>query len=260
MEKTEEKTKKCPDKLWREYKLTGETARRNELIEIYLPLVRFTAEKIRVKLPHNVELDDLLSAGIFGLIDAIEGYDLERGVKFETYCATRIRGAILDELRSIDWVPRLVRLKAHKLEAAGNLLETELGRIPTDLEMAEKLGLTLQEFEDLVKETHAVTIVSLNESSDNGDSKPLQRIELLEDKRGVNPAECLHKKDVMEIVTKGLSQKERYILLLYYFEALTMKEIGMILERSESRICQLHARLLSRLQEQLAERRSDLMG
>ena len=149
--------------VWKEFKRTGDKDLRNILIEKYLPLVKYIAERLLAKLPQNIELDDLTSAGIFGLMDAIEGFDLNRGVKFETYCTTRIRGAILDELRSLDWVPRIVRNKANRIENTWKMLEMELGRAPTDGEMAERLSLSVQEYEELLREASAITIVSLTD-------------------------------------------------------------------------------------------------
>src|SRR3712207_6337500 len=147
--------------VWIEYKKTKTEALRNILMENYLHLVRYNAERIHVKLPDEVELDDLMSAGIFGLMDAIAAFDLERGVKFETYCAPRIRGAILDELRSMDWVPRLVRSRAHKLDNASKQLEVELGRAPTNDEIAKRLKVSMGEFEKMAKDASAVGLASL---------------------------------------------------------------------------------------------------
>lgn len=246
--------------IWIEYKERGGEHLRNRLIERYLSLVRYIAERILVKLPQNVELDDLYSAGIFGLMDAVDGYDLERGVKFETYCTTRIRGSILDALRALDWVPRIVRNKAHRIDGAYQNLEVELGRTPTDLEMAERLECTPSEYEDLLREASAVTMVSLNEqSSDEGDSKNLRKIDILEDKRGSDPEDEALKNEITEFITKYLSRKERLIILLYYFEDLTMREIGATLGLSESRVCQLHSRIVTRLRNQLKKYQRDLM-
>ncbi len=246
--------------IWIEYKEVGGEHLRNRLIERYLPLVRYIAERILVKLPQNVEFDDLYSAGIFGLMDAVDGYDLERGVKFETYCTTRIRGSILDALRALDWVPRIVRNKAHRLDDAYNALEVQLGRTPTDLEMAERMELSPTEYEDMLREASAVTMVSLNEqSSDEGDSKTLRKIDILEDKKGANPEEEALKKEITEFITKYLSRKERLIMLLYYFEDLTMREIGATLGLSESRVCQLHSRIVLRLRNQLKKYQRDLL-
>jgi RNA polymerase sigma factor FliA len=213
--------------VWREFKRSGDKELRNTLIEKYLPLVKYIAERLLAKLPQNIELDDLTSAGIFGLMDAIEGFDLNRGVKFETYCTTRIRGAILDELRSLDWVPRIVRNKANRIETAWKGLEMELGRTPTDAEMAQRLEMSLPEYEELIREASAITIVSLTDKAkeDQG-SKTLRKIDLLENKKQVDPEDELKRKEITEFVTKGLSRKERLIMLLYYYEDLTMREIG----------------------------------
>src|SRR6476659_7322562 len=148
--------------VWIEYKQNKDERSRNILMEHYLHLVRYNAERIHVKLPDEVELDDLMQAGIFGLKDAIESFDLERGVKFETFCAPRIRGAILDELRSMDWVPRLVRSRSHKLDSVSKQLEMELGRTPSEEEISKKLGLPAAEYDKLMKDATAVTQVSLS--------------------------------------------------------------------------------------------------
>ncbi|MEM7263083.1 MAG: FliA/WhiG family RNA polymerase sigma factor [Planctomycetota bacterium] len=246
--------------VWIEYKEMGGQHLRNHLMERYLTLVRYIAERILVKLPQNVELDDLYSAGIFGLMDAIDGFDLERGVKFETYCTTRIRGSILDALRALDWVPRIVRNKAHRLDDTYRELETELGRAPTDPEIADRLELSQVDYEAMIREASAVSMVSLNDhNSDEGDSKTLRKIDILEDKRGVDPEDEALKREVTEFVTKFLSKKERLIVLLYYFEDLTMREIGATLGLSESRVCQLHSRIVMRLRNQLKKHQRDLI-
>ncbi len=245
---------------WIEYKETGDENLRNRLIEQYLSLVKYIAERILVKLPQNVELDDLYSAGVFGLMDAIDGFDLERGVKFETYCTTRIRGSILDALRALDWVPRIVRNKAHRLDHVFQALETELGRTPTDPEIAERLELSPEEYEELLREAAAVSMVSLNDhTSDEGDSKSLRKIDILEDLKGIDPEDETLKKEVTEFITRFLSRKERLIVLLYYFEDLTMREIGSTLGLSESRVCQLHSRIVLRLRNQLRKYQRDLV-
>jgi RNA polymerase sigma factor for flagellar operon FliA len=249
------------EEVWKDFKATGDKELRNMLIEKYLPLVKYIAERLLAKLPQNIELDDLTSAGIFGLMDAIEGFDINRGVKFETYCTTRIRGAILDELRSLDWVPRIVRNKANRVEAAWKSLEMELGRIPTDLEMAERLQVPLEEYEDLLREASAITIVSLTDKAkeDQG-SKTLRKIDLLENKKQVDPEDELKRKEITEFITKGLSKKERLIMILYYYEDLTMREIGATLNLSESRVCQLHSRIIIRLKNQLKKYQAELLS
>lgn len=249
------------EELWRDFKKTGDKELRNLLIEKYLPLVKYIAERVLAKLPQNIELDDLTSAGIFGLMDAIEGFDLDRGVKFETYCTTRIRGAILDELRSLDWVPRIVRNKANRIESTWKELEMELGRAPTDVEMAERLQMTLQEYEDLLREASAITIFSLSDKvKEEQGSKSLSKIDLLEDKKQEDPEEELRRKEITEFITKGLTRKERLIMLLYYYEELTMREIGATLNLSESRVCQLHSRIIFRLKNQLKKHQAELLS
>jgi RNA polymerase sigma factor for flagellar operon FliA len=244
--------------VWIEYKKTRTEPLRNILMENYLHLVRYNAERIHVKLPDEVELDDLMSAGIFGLMDAIAAFDLERGVKFETYCAPRIRGAILDELRSMDWVPRLVRSRAHKLDTASKQLEVELGRAPTHDEIAKRLKVSMNEFEKMAKDASAVGLVSLSRKWFETDSnKDVREIDVLEDKRGADPVREIQRKDLKELMTKGLSRAERLIIVLYYFEEMTMKEIGATLDLSESRVSQMHSSILARLRAQMADRKKE---
>lgn len=231
---------------------------RNKLIERFLPLVRYNAERVWAKLPDGVDLNDLISAGVFGLIDAIEAFDLDRGVKFETYCVPRIRGAMLDELRTMDWVPRLVRSKASKLEAARKEAEAELGRPPTDLEVSRKMGIPVEEYEKLKSEASAVNLVSLNKKWYETDSyKDVREIDIIEDTKGEDPTRGIQKRDVMKLVTKGLNRNERLIIILYYYEELTMKEIGTTLGLSESRVSQMHSSIVNRLKEQLGRRRPE---
>ena len=245
--------------VWSEYKKDQTNQRlRNALIEKYLPLVRYNAERVWAKLPEGVDLNDLISAGVFGLMDAIEAFDLERGVKFETYCVPRIRGAMLDELRTMDWVPRLVRSKASKLEAARKQIEAQLGRPPTEPELAKALSLSLEEFEKLKSEASAVNLISLNKKWYETDSyKDVREIDILEDSKGEDPTRGIQKRDVMKLVTKGLNRNERLILILYYYEELTMKEIGHTLGLSESRVSQMHSSIVNRLKDQLRRRRPE---
>lgn len=231
---------------------------RNTLIERFLPLVRYNAERVWAKLPDGVDLNDLISAGVFGLMDAIEAFDLERGVKFETYCVPRIRGAMLDELRTMDWVPRLVRSKASKLEAARKEAEAELGRPPADAEIAKKMGLPMEEYDKHKSEASAVNLVSLNKKWYETDSyKDVREIDIIEDTKGEDPTDGIQKRDVMKLVTKGLNRNERLIIILYYYEELTMKEIGTTLGLSESRVSQMHSSIVARLKDQLNRRRPE---
>ena len=233
-------------------------ALRNILVERYLPLVRYNGERIWSRLPEGVELDDLISAGVFGLMDAIDSFDLSRGVKFETYCVPRIRGAMLDELRTMDWVPRLVRSKASKLNEATKRLETRLGRSPTEVELAEQLEITVPELEKMVVDANAVNLISLNKKWYETDSyKDVSEIDILADKKGEDPTRRIQKNDLMRLVTKGLNRNERLIIILYYYEELTMKEIGSTLDLSESRVSQMHSSIVQRLQNQLGRRRPE---
>lgn len=246
--------------VWLRFKRSGEQTLRNQLMEAYLPIVRYNAERVRIKLPDEVEFDDLVSAGVFGLMDAIEAFDLDRGVKFETYCAARIRGAMLDELRSMDWVPRLVRNRASKVEQVSRELQSCLGCRPSEEEMAARLKLPRAEFEKIVKDSRAITQISLSRKYAETDSnREVCEIDVLEDKRGRDPVREIHKKDLKALITRGLNRAERLILILYYFEELTMKEIGAVLDLSESRVSQMHSTILDRLRTQLVERCKELV-
>ncbi len=245
---------------WREYKRTGQDDLRNRLLEHYLYLVRFNAERIGAKLPDEVDVDDLMSAGIFGLVDALDAFDLTRGVKFETYCAPRIRGAILDELRNMDWVPRLVRYRAHKLADATRTLEVELGRIPNDDEIARRLKMSRPQFQKLMRDANAVTLMAPSRKYADPESQTeVFEIDVLPDQRGSDPVVEAQKKDVKDLITRGLSRAERLIIVLYYYEQLTMKQIGQTLDLSESRVSQMHSAILERLREQLQMREPELV-
>ncbi len=245
--------------VWQQFKKNPSSRDlRNRLVERYLPLVKYNGERIWSRLPDGVELDDLISAGVFGLMDAIKAFDMGRGVKFETYCVPRIRGAMLDELRSMDWVPRLVRSKASKLNEAVKQLEAFLGRSPTEIELAEKMEISVQELEKMMSDANAVGLISLNKKWYETDSyKDVREIDILEDKKGEDPTRRIQKSDLMKLVTKGLNRNERLIIILYYYEEMTMKEIGSTLDLSESRVSQMHSAIVQRLQSQLGRRRPE---
>jgi RNA polymerase sigma factor for flagellar operon FliA len=247
------------EQLWTEFKQDQDNQElRNRLVEIYLPLVKYNGERIWSRLPEGVELDDLISAGVFGLMDAIDAFDLSRGVKFETYCVPRIRGAMLDELRTMDWVPRLVRSKASKLNEALKSLEARLGRQPTETELAVELQISVPELEKMMMDANAVNLISLNKKWYETDSyKDVREIDILEDKKGEDPTRRIQKADLMRLVTKGLNRNERLIIILYYYEELTMKEIGATLDLSESRVSQMHSSIVDRLKNQLGRRRPE---
>ena len=241
--------------VWDEYRKTGGEEIRNFFLEKYLQLVRYNAERVHTKLPDEVDVEDLRQAGVFGLMDAIDSFDPERGVKFETYCAPRIRGAILDELRAMDWVPRLVRSRTAKVEGARKKLEMELGRHPTQQEIAAKLGVNMDEFSKLEKDAGPTGVVSLNRKWYETDSnKDVREIDVLKDERQLNPLTAVQKRDLKDLITKGLSRAERLIVVLYYYEEMTMKEIGVTLDLSESRVSQMHSSILARLKAQMHER------
>lgn len=244
--------------VWLEYKRSGGESLRNRLMENYLHLVRYTAERMHMRLPGEVDVEDLMSAGLFGLMDAIDSFDLERGVKFETYCAQRIRGAIFDELRAMDWVPRLVRSRTAKIERARKSLEMEFGRAPTDAELTELLKVNKDEFEKLHKDSRPVGMVSLNRKwYETDSSKDVREIDVIHDKKQENPFSQIQKQDLKLLITKGLSRAERLIVILYYYEEMTMKEIGTTLDLSESRVSQMHSSILARLKAQMQHRTKD---
>ncbi|WP_432799477.1 FliA/WhiG family RNA polymerase sigma factor [Poriferisphaera sp. WC338] len=245
--------------VWPVYKKKPTEEMRNQLMEHYLPLVKYNAERIHAKLPDEVDVEDLMSAGIFGLMDAIDAFDLERGVKFETYCAPRIRGAILDELRSMDWVPRLVRSRTSQIETARKRLEMVSGEKATDDQLREELGVDKDEYEKIRRDAGAVGVVSLSRKWFETDSnKDVREIDVLKDKKQTNPLSAVQKRDLKELITKGLTRAERLIVVLYYYEEMTMKEIGVTLDLSESRVSQMHSSILARLKAQLQHRSVEL--
>jgi RNA polymerase sigma factor for flagellar operon FliA len=244
--------------VWEDFFKEHSEFSRNLIIENYLHIVKYTADRIYAKLPDKVEHDDLISAGIFGLMDAIDAFDPERGVKFETYCSPRIRGAILDELRSMDWVPRLVRSRAHQLENATSTLEAHLGRAPTEKEIANELQLNDEEFQRLQRDAVATGIVSLNNNLSEGDSeKDVRELDIIEDQKSKDPVIEAQKRDLKNLLTKGLTRAERLIIILYYYEEMTMKEIGATLDLSESRVSQMHSSIIARLKAQLNTRKKE---
>jgi RNA polymerase sigma factor for flagellar operon FliA len=246
------------EKVWQQFRDDRDEDSRNTLMEYYRPLVRFVADRLHTKLPDKVELDDLVSAGNFGLMDAINAFDPERGVKFETYCSPRIRGAILDELRSMDWVPRLVRARAHQLARATQSLEAHLGRKPTEQETASELDIDLDEFERLKRDASAVGLVSLNAKyGEEEGEKDLREIDILKDQKSADPLTEAQKRDLKNLLTKGLTRAERLIVVLYYYEEMTMKEIGATLDLSESRVSQMHSSIVARLKAQLNHRKPE---
>jgi RNA polymerase sigma factor for flagellar operon FliA len=221
---------------------------RNVLMELHYPLVRHIAERLLQTLPKSIELDDLVSAGLFGLMDAIRGFDPDRGIKFKTYCTTRIRGSILDQLRSQDWVPRLVRLKAGKIEKALHRLQGEYGREPTHAELARELDMSHVELSTEIVSARAKTMFSLSDRwDDRDDDSSMEKVEIVEDKTSVDPIGEINRRDLMIYITRSLTHKERFIIEQYYQVGHTMREIGEMLALTESRVCQIHSNVMARL-------------
>jgi len=238
---------------WRLYQKRRPEHLRNQLIEAYLPTVKSIAERLKLKLPESVDIDDLFSAGILGLMDAIDKFEPERGVRFETYCAQRIRGAILDDLRRNDWVPRMIRTKSNWLDRTKAELAGELGREPVDEELAARLKLSLDDYYGMLEELDVKAQISIEgHTSDKADDSDHLRIEMLADKKRESALSVLHRNEVRENAVKGLSGNERTVLVMYYYDNLTMKEIGRILDLSESRVCQIHAQILDFLKRKFA--------
>ena len=228
---------------------------RNKLIERYYDVVRYAAERMHTRLPNEVDVNDLMSAGLFGLMDAIDAFDPHRGVKFETYCAPRIRGAIFDELRAMDWVPRLVRSRTSKVEKVRKEFELSNGRKPTDDEVASLMNVSSAEYDKLQKDSRPIGVVSLDRKAFESDSsRDVREVDVIEDGRQLNPAELVQRGDLQGLITKGLSRAERLIVILYYYEEMTMKEIGLTLDLSESRVSQMHSSILARLKAQMQHR------
>ncbi len=225
---------------------------RNILMERHYPLVKYIAERLLQTLPKSIEVDDLISAGLFGLMDAIRGFDPGRGIKFKTYCTTRIRGSILDQLRSQDWVPRLVRLKAGRIEKALQRLTGEYGREPTHAELAKTLDMDHADLTKEISSASAKAMFSLSDKwEDRDDDNSMEKVDVLEDKRSVDPIGDLHRRDLMQYITRSLTHKERFIIEQYYQVGHTMREIGEMLALTESRVCQIHANVMARLKKQL---------
>jgi len=227
---------------------------KEKLIIEYAPLIKFIAQKIAVRLPSNIEFDDLVSSGVIGLMDAIDKYDPSRDNKFKTYAEFRIRGAILDELRAQDWVPRSVREKAKHLERAHLKLEQGLGRMPTEEEIVSELNITKDDYYDLLNQVKSVSILSLDEAGSFNSSDRKSILSLIENCKIASPLTQLNLKTVREVVTKAiesLPEKQRLVLSLYYYEDLNLKEIGEILDVTESRVSQLHTQAILWLKRKL---------
>lgn len=239
------------NKLWEEYHVTRNSKVREKIIVEYANLVKIVAGRLSMYLGYNVEYDDLVGYGIFGLIDAIDKFDYLKGVKFETYASLRIRGAILDQIRKMDWIPRTLRLKQKKLDAAVHKLETELGRVATAEELANELEVSLDELEVWQSQTKVSNLISLDEFLEQGSEV---RMEARSNSHFEQPEKVIEKQELKDILSKTLdtlTEKEKKVIICYYYEELTLKEISLILEVSESRISQLHTKALQKMKQKL---------
>jgi RNA polymerase sigma factor for flagellar operon FliA len=243
--------------LWRQYKSSRDQAVRDRLILTYAPLVKYVAGRLGSGLPAHVDEGDLVSYGLLGLIGAIERYDPDRDVKFETYAIARIKGSIIDELRAMDWVPRSVRSRAREIERAIADIESKLGRAPSDEEIATKLGVSQEELDESLSEISRSSIAALDElwtvQGSSGDQVAL--IDTIEDTQGPEPQSALDQSEVKEMIADAISrlpEREKLVITLYYYEELTLREIGEVLGVTESRVSQLHTKAILRLKARLA--------
>ncbi len=246
---------KTEEELWKIYKKTKDKKIREHFVKQYAPRVKYVAGKIAIGMPQNVDFDDLVGYGVFGLLDAIEKFDPNKDIKFKTYAVTRIRGAIYDELRSIDWVPRSVRQKAKELERVIGKLENRLGRSAKDEEIAKELGISVRDLRTLILKISGASILSLSDVWYVGDeSDKVSVMETIESPRSLNPDVIVEREEVKNIIVQAISDlpdKEKKVLILYYYEDLTLKEIGEVLQVTESRISQLHTKAIMRLRSKL---------
>lgn len=242
--------------LWALYKQEGDSSARDALILNYSPLVKYVAGRLASSLPQTVDTGDLISYGVFGLIDAIEKFDPGRAIKFETYAIARIKGAIIDELRAMDWVPRSVRSRAREIEAAYISLENELRRVPSDEEVSARMGITLKEFHDILSKLSYTSVVSFEELWVGGNDKEdgPGAIAAIRDDTAEDPVaifESAELKDILAGAIERLPEREKTVIALYYYEGLTLKEIGQVLGVTESRVSQLHTKAVLRLRARL---------
>lgn len=247
--------------LWTQYKNTDDPKLKEELIVRYASFVKYVAGRVAMNLPSNVDFDDLVGYGIFGLIDAINKFDPKRNIKFKTYAQTRIRGAIFDELRLLDWTPRSVRQKARQLEKTYAELENKLGRSAEDEEVAEAMGMELTDLYKLFKDARGSLLLSLDKvcyDDENGSS----RLDFVESGDADNPQFQMEKEEIKRVLAESidkLSEREKLVITLYYYEELTLKEIGKILGVSDSRVSQLHTKAVLRLRSKLRNCKQDLL-
>ncbi len=246
---------KSEEELWVLFKDNRDPKIRDMFVKQYAPLVKYVAGKVAMGMPHNVEFDDLVGFGVFGLFDAIKKFDPDKHVKFKTYAVTRIRGAIFDELRSIDWVPRSVRQKAREIEDTIHRMESSLGRAVSDHELATEMRMSAKEFQKTIMKISGTSILSLNDVWYSGDDNDkVSIVDSIESPSSLNPDIIVEKDEIKRVIIQAITElpeKEKKVLVLYYYEDLTLKEIGKILEVTESRISQLHTKAIMRLRSKL---------
>lgn len=244
------------DELWRSYKETGDERLREQLILHYSPLVKYVAGRVSVGLPANVEQADFVSSGVFGLIDAIEKFDIDREIKFETYAITRIRGAMIDELRALDWIPRSVRQKARSVERAYATLEARLRRTPSEGEVAEEMGIGVEDLHAVFSQLSLANVVALEELLHvGGEGERLSLMDTLEDTAADNPVEVAEDRELRRFLARAINtlpDREKTVVTLYYYEGLTLAEIGNVLGVTESRVSQIHTKSVLQLRAKLA--------
>jgi RNA polymerase sigma factor FliA len=243
--------------LWLEYRRTGDGGIRDRLILTYAPLVKYVAGRLGSGLPAHVDEGDLVSYGLLGLMSAIERYEPDRDVKFETYAIARIKGAIIDELRAMDWVPRSVRSRAREIERAIGELEAKLGTAPTDEQIAAKVGITVEELEESLAEIARSSIAALDElwTVSGGDGDQIALIDTIEDADAPDPQRSLSQTEMKEAIADAIArlpEREKLVVTLYYYEELTLREIGEVLGVTESRVSQLHTKAILRLKARLS--------
>jgi RNA polymerase sigma factor for flagellar operon FliA len=244
------------DVLWAEFKATGDQQLRERLILHYSPLVKYVAGRVSVGLSGTVDQADFVSYGIFGLIDAIERFEPDRSIKFETYAINRIRGAIIDELRALDWIPRSLRQKAREIEQASVRLEHRLGRTPNERQIADEMGITLAELHHIFSRLSLINVLALDEvlTLSTGDGDRLSLVETLEDLSADDPVEAYENRETRHLLARAvntLPDREKTVVTLYYFEGMTLAEIGQVLGVTESRVCQIHTKAVLQLRSRL---------
>ena len=249
-------TDQTPDEeVWRLYKDSGEMEFRNLLVERYAPLVKYVAGRMAVNMPPSVEFDDLVSYGVFGLIDAIEKFQPERGFKFKTYATTRVRGGIIDELRALDWIPRSTREKARELQSVYASLENKLGRAAEDEEVAKEMGVSVDDLHNQIREISGTIVLSLDDVWRVGsDDDEITVVDTIEGDPKHRPNWKVEREEVKRLMIESIKQlpdREKEVIALYYYEDLTLKEIGAVLGVTESRVSQLHSKAILRLRGRL---------